>query len=93
MKKKNLFDIQWLSVIDAGEKEVAAARDLFDDCARVRTLANVVVFESYLEMKEKCMISSSVSDSYLQNNACHEGFLYSQSLHTARHQLPTVRRV
>jgi hypothetical protein len=65
MKKKNHFDIQRLSVIDAGQKEVAVARNLLDDFARVCTLANVAAFESYLEMKEKCMISSSVSDSYL----------------------------
>jgi hypothetical protein len=75
MKKKNHFDIQRLSVIEAGQKEVAAACDLLDDCARVRTLANVAAFESYSEMKEKCMISSSVSDSYLRNNAYHKGFL------------------
>jgi hypothetical protein len=65
MKKKDHFDIQWLSVIDAQQKKVAAARNLLDDCARVRTLANVAVFESFSEMKEKGMISSSVSDSYL----------------------------
>jgi hypothetical protein len=53
MKKKNHFDIQRLSVIDAGQKDVAVARDLLDDCARVHTLANVVVFDSYSEMKEK----------------------------------------
>jgi hypothetical protein len=80
MKKKNHFDIQRLSVIDAGQKEVAAARNLLNDCARVCTLTNVAAFESYSEMKEKCMISSSVSDSYLQNNAHHEGFL-SQANH------------
>ena len=80
MKKKNHFDIQRLSVIDAGQKEVAAAHNLLNDCARVRTLTNVAAFESYSEMMEKCMISSSVSDSYLQNNAHHEGFL-SQANH------------
>ncbi len=40
----------------------------------------MAAFESHSEMKEKGMISSSVSDSYLRNNAYHKGFL-SQANH------------
>jgi len=93
IKKKDHFNSERSKSVQSKKKAVANARDLMDDAVRVCLLEYEVAFDSYSNKRDASMIASSDSDTYLQRNAPHQGFL-SQANHVSqRCKLPTVDRV
>ena len=75
IKKKDHFNLERSKSAHPNKKAVASARDLMDNAARVRSLEYVAAFDSFTSKRNAGMIAASVSDTYLQRNAAHQGFL------------------
>ena len=80
IKKKDHLNLECSKSAQSKKKVVASVHVLMDDAARVRSLEYAVAFDSFTSKREAGMITASVSDTYLQRNAAHQGFL-SQANH------------
>ena len=84
VKKKDHFNSECSKTVQSKKKAVANAHDLMDDAVRVRSLEYEAAFDSCSNERDAAgMITSFVLDSYLHQNAAHQGFL-SQANHVIR---------
>ena len=57
------------------KKEIACAKDLLDDAARVRNVTEEAALAANIYQRKSSNISSDVTDDELRRNATHQGFI------------------